>query len=97
MSGEEYRPGADEVAGPPAEQQEAAVGDDVGGRDPGQDVRPHMQAGLDLRQRDLGNGQVERVKEDRRADDRQQQTRGPRCARHRFCSGSIMEGPGHSR
>ena len=59
------RPGGRRVGGPPAEQQESAVGEGVAGGHPGQHTR-RGPAALHARQRDLGDGQVEGVQQDRR-------------------------------
>jgi hypothetical protein len=68
---EEDAAAAEEVCGPSAEQEEAAVPEHVCAHDPLQRARRHVQAGANRRQRDPDHGDVERVEEERAAKDEQ--------------------------
>ncbi len=61
----------EQVGGASAEQQKAAVAEDVGADDPLQRARGHVQARADRRQRDTHHRHVERIEEERPAEDEQ--------------------------
>ena len=65
---QEHATAAEEVGGAPAEQQEAAEGDGVGRQHPLQVLRREVEVGLDRRQRDVDDRDVEDGHEEGGAD-----------------------------
>ena len=70
-AGQEHLLAADEVAEAPGHEQEAPEADEVGVDDPGQAGLGEVQAALDVRERHVDDGAVERVHEHGQADDDQ--------------------------
>src|SRR3982074_3628470 len=58
-AGQEHPAAAEDVAGPAAEQQQAAERERVPVQHPGQAGRGEVQPGLDMRKRDVYDGRVE--------------------------------------
>ena len=76
--GHEQAPPAEQVGQAAAEQQEPAVGEQVGARDPLQVLDRGVQVRLDLRQRDIHDGRVEKVHERDRAQQGEGELAAPR-------------------
>ena len=68
---QEDTPPAQEVCGPAAQQQEAAVAEDVGADDPLQRARREAEVAADRRQGDADHRHVERVEEEGAAEHEQ--------------------------
>ena len=68
-TGQEHLLAADEVAQAARHEEEAAEGDEVGVDHPGQAGLGEVQAVLDVRERHVDDGAVERVHEHGQADD----------------------------
>ena len=76
QAGDEHEAAAEQVGHPAAEQEEAAVGEDVAVDDPLQALLAEAEVGLDRGQRDVEDRRVEHVHELDEAE--QQQDRDPR-------------------
>ena len=68
-SGQEHLLAAHEVAQAAGHEEEAPEGDEVGVDDPGQPGLGEVQAALDVRERHVDDGAIERVHEHGQADD----------------------------
>ena len=88
-AGQEHAAAAEDVAGPAAEQQQAAEGQRVPVHHPGQAGRGEVQPGLDVRQRDVHDGGVENDHQLRAEHDRQCDARASARAAPCLTSGAV--------
>ena len=81
--GDEQRPApAEQVGGPPAQQEQAAVSEHVAGHDPLQLRGREVQVGVDGGERDADHRDVEPVEEEHAAQDDEQQVGGGEAGEH---------------